>query len=237
MFAKARIILLILALSAATVAVYAQTGHALRVEQAVPFGTVQGNLLLLGDYLVFVDQQQPDASFVVPKSAIENLSADGTTVSVNLREVVRNRTGEVRRLSFRMVPGSEPGIVTGWYGAGTMAGGAPDASSPGASSASPAFGRQNQSTYPARHNHTIGDCRGQLIIAPDQLAYESISDVSHSRRWQYNSIREIKNPNPYELEIRAFTGGNYKIFLDGEGINPADYKMLVERVTSARAGR
>jgi hypothetical protein len=237
MLTKVSSILLILALWAFTVPGYAQTGHALRVEQAVPFGSVQGNLLLLGEYLVFVDQQQPDASFVVPKSAIEDLSAEGGMVSVNLREAVRNRTGEVRRLSFRMVPGSEPGVVTGWYGAGTMAAAAASTGAPGVSSASAASGRQNVSTYPARHNHTFGSCRGQFIIAPDQIAYESISDASHSRRWEYRSIREIRNPNPYELEIRAFAGENYKIYLDGEGMNPADYKTIVDRVTSSRATR
>src|SRR6185295_16392945 len=96
----------------------AATGSALAVEHSVPFGTVTGKLLLLGNYLVFVDEQQPNASFVVAKAAIENLKADGPEITVQTRESIRNRSGEVTRLSFRVALGADPGVVTSWYGIG-----------------------------------------------------------------------------------------------------------------------
>src|SRR5687767_10455030 len=61
-------------------------GSALAVEHSVPFGTIPGKLLLLGNYLVFVDEQQPNMSFVVAKRAIENLSADGPAITVQTSE-------------------------------------------------------------------------------------------------------------------------------------------------------
>jgi hypothetical protein len=65
--------------------------------------------------------------------------------------------------------------------------------------------------------------------------YESVEDVGHSRRWEYNSIKEMKNSNPYKLEVKPFTGGDYEFVLDGTGIDPAAYKSLVDKVTAARA--
>ncbi len=207
----------------------------LDAELSVPFGTAQGKLLLLGDYLVFVDNQQMDASFVIPKAMMENLSADGTTITVVTRSPVHNRSGEVSRLSFRIAPGGDPGEVTGWYGGGisrmpvSASREAGSASREAASSMMPAG-----QVYQAQHNHRIGSCNGRLIVGRDQLSYESVDDVSDSRRWEYSSIQEIKHPNPYELEVKPFSGGNYKFKLEGTGMGPAEYKALVDKVTAAR---
>jgi hypothetical protein len=203
--------------------------NVLAVEHSVPFGTVTGKLLLLGNYMVFVDEQQMGSSFVVAKTAIENLSADGLVINLQTRESVRNRSGEVRRLNFRVAAGTDPAMVTTWYGSGSP-------SQPLSSSASPAPSADGP-TYQARHNHRIGSCRGRLIVAANQLMFESVENVSHSRRWEYKSIKEMKNSNPYELEVKPFTGGDYEFVLDGNGIDPAGYKTLVDKVTAARAGR
>jgi hypothetical protein len=210
-------------------------GHALGVELSVPFGTIAGRLLVLGEYLVFVDDQQPESSVVVPKEVIENLTSEGQNITILTREPVRNRSGGVRRLSFRAAPGSDPGIVTGWYGTG-VARASSAAPVTSVSTSSTARTSQMTETYQARHNHRIGSCRGRLIVAPDQLSFESIDSVSHSRRWEFKSIKEIKNPNPYELELRPFAGSTYKLMLDGTGMDPAEFKQIADRVTSARSG-
>jgi len=204
------------------------TGSVVAVDHSVPFGTIPGKLLLLGNYLVFVDEQQPSASFVVAKSGIESLNADGPAVTVQTNEAIRNRSGEVRRLSFRVVPGADPAVVTSWYG-GSMA-----LASSAAQAVPPASGT---ATYQARHNHRLGDCRGRLIVGPEQVNFESVSSVSHSRRWEYRAIKETKLSNPYELEIKPFSGDTYKFQFDGAGMDPAAYRDLVDRVTSARANR
>lgn len=124
-------------------------GSAVAVDHSVPFGTVPGKLLLVGNYLVFVDEQQPSASFVIPKSTIENLNADGTEITVQTNEVVRNRSGEVRRLSFRVGSGTDLAVVTSWYGSGmgaTPLGASTGTSTPGTT------------TYQARHDHRFGEC-------------------------------------------------------------------------------
>ncbi len=227
----------VLGIAAPVLAQPAASGSVLAADLAVPFGTVAGRILLLDDYLVFVDDQQPETSFVVSKRIIENLSAEGSTITVRTREAVRNRSGESTQLSFRLATGADPAAATGWFAKG-VSGTPPAAPGPATSgSAAAASVPAGSTTYQARHNHLIGDCRGRLVVAPDQLIFESVSDVSHSRRWEYKSIKEISHPNPYELEVKPFSGGNYKLLLDGSGMGPAEYTALVDKVTSARTGR
>ncbi len=92
-------------------------------------------------------------------------------------------------------------------------------------------------TYQARHDHRFGACSGRLLVNDQMVSYESVDEVKHSRRWEYKSIREVKLPNPYEIEIKAFEGDSYKLKLDGSGMDPAAFKQLVDRVTAARSGR
>ena len=230
-------ICVLLLLTAFAVAQSATTGSSLADEHSVPIGTVPGKHLLLGNYLVFVDEKQPNSSFVVAKGTIETLKVEGPDVTVQAREAVRNRSGEVTRLSFRVAPGTDPAVVSVWYGggAGATAAGATTAGAPSAGNATkPAPGT---ATYEVRHSHTIGDCRGRLIVAANQLSFESVSNVSHSRRWEYQAIKETELSNPYELQIKPFTGDTYKLRFDGSGMDPAAYKNLVDRITAARASR
>lgn len=203
-------------------------GRAVDVEHAVPFGQIQGKLILYGDFLVFVDSERPADSFVAPKASIESLTADGATITVQLKDAVRNRSGEVRRLSFRALSG-DSGPVTSWYGSAPSPAAAPAAGA----AAQPA--PEGAKVFQASHNHRIGSCNGRLIVTADRLSYESTDSVSHSRRWELKQIREISLPNPYEINIRPFAEGNYKLRLQGSGMDPATYKELVDRIAAARA--
>lgn len=199
----------------------------LNVDLAVPFGTVAGKLLLRGDYLVFWDEQEPESSFVVAKSQMENVTVADMEITVQLREAVRNRSGEVMRLVFRAMPGVEAGVVRSWFAGGMRA----------AAPAAGASGGVEGKSYEAQHSHRLGECRGRLIVGDDQINYESVSASSHSRRWLFKEIREIKQPNPYRLDIRPFTEAGYSLRLVGTGMEPEDFKALVDRITAARAGR
>jgi hypothetical protein len=204
-------------------------GSVVPVQRAVPFGTTPGRLLLVGVYLVFVDDQQPASSLVVPRGVMENLTAEGVTITVQVREPIRDQSGSSNRLIFRAARAADTSLVTAWYTrAGSQTSGGP--SSTGASTA-------ESDSYAAQHDHFRGSCKGRLIVTPAQLSFESIDEVGHSRRWEYSGIKEIELPHPYELEIKPFTGGNYKFKLDGSGMTPAAFRVLVDRVTSARSGK
>lgn len=207
----------------------------LAVELAIPFGTVPGKLLLLGNHIVFLDEQQPETSVVIPKGVIDRLTAEGAAITIQMKEPVRGRSGELRLLNFRVSTGGDPAIITNWFasGAGKSAQAAPDSPAP-AAAAVPAS--MEATTYQVRHNHRIGYCKGRLLIGVDQVRFESVDSLSHSRRWEYKAIKETSLPNPYELELKTFSGGTYKFFLDGSGMEPAAYKSL-DSLRAAAVGR
>lgn len=224
------VVLILLSLALSAPGQPLPTGVAVDVEHAVPFGQVQGKLVLYGDYLVFVDTEQPASSFVAPKAVIESLTADGATVTVQLKSAVRNRSGEVRRVTFRALSG-DPAPVTGWYGSGASMPVSPN------TAASSQAATEGAKVFQARHNHRFGSCSGRLLVTEDRVSYESTDSVSHSRRWDLKQIREISLPNPYELNVRPFSGSNFKLLLEGSGMDPDTYKGLVDRIAAARALR
>lgn len=202
------------------------------VERAIPFGTTTGKLLLLGNHIVYVDDQKVDSSFAATKSELSGITSDGANITVQFRDPIQDGSGSSSRAVFRAIVPTDAASVTSWYGTG-----APAASSAaGGTSSTPAMTTATTTeTFEARHDHFRGSCKGRLIVSPTQLSYESVDDVGHSRRWEYSSIQEIKQKNPYELEVKPFTGGTYKLYIDGSGMLPATFKTLVDRVTAARA--
>ncbi len=201
-------------------------GRALNAEYAVPFGTSSGQLLVLGSYLVFVDSQVPESSFVVPRSEIASANADGSTLTLQMSQPVHNRAGDVTQLTFRVT--GDPQTVVSWYQAKPQT---------ETQSAERVGGTQETQTFEATHDHLFGSDHGRLVISPDQLAYESVDSPDNSRRWAYSSIRELSQPNPYEIRIKPFSGDEYKLKLGGSGMDPSTFATLVDRVTKARAGK
>ena len=224
----------------------------LAAELSIPFGTVTGKLLLLGDYLVFLDEQQPETSIVIPKLIVDRLTADGAMIAIETKEPVRGRSGGVRVLNIRVSTGGDPAAVTAWFASGAgksappVAPAAPAAPpvapappTPPVAAAPPATppvapAPPEAVTYQARHKHRIGECKGRVMIGADQVSFESLDTIGHSRRWDYKSIKETKLSNPYELEITPFDGSPYRLMLDAPGMAPATYQSLVDRVVAAR---
>lgn len=204
-------------------------GSVVAVQRAVPFGTTPGKLLLLGTYLVFVDDQQPASSLVVARSDMDNLTPDGDSITVQTRVPIRDQSGSGNRLIFRAVQVADVSVVTTWY---TRAG-----SQTSSSTASAGTAVADSDSYSVQHDHFRGSCEGRLIVTPAQVSFESVDKLDHSRRWEYTAIKEIELPNPYELQVKPFSGGEYKFKLDGSGMTPAAFRVLVDRVTSARSGK
>jgi hypothetical protein len=71
-----------------------------KAELSVPFGTAPGTIVVVGDHLVFIDEEKPDMSFAVPRTELRDLTAENGTVRLELRQPVRDRSGERSRLSF-----------------------------------------------------------------------------------------------------------------------------------------
>src|SRR5215471_1854700 len=93
------------------------TAQIQKADLAIPFGTVSGKIVMAGDHLVFIDEEQPDHSFVVAKSEVEDLAVQDRTASLELRRPVQDRSGETSQLNFRLVQGETVSLKR-WFGSG-----------------------------------------------------------------------------------------------------------------------
>mgnify|MGYP007054701283 FL=1 len=66
------------------------------------------------------------------------------------------------------------------------------------------------------------------------IHFESAESMKYSRQWELKDIKTVKQTGPYILEIEPFSGEKYKLELLGEGMTPAEFKALSDRVGSAR---
>jgi len=205
----------------------------IRVYQAsiVAGSTVFGKLILLSDNLVFVDDERPEASFLVVKTNIDSLSNDNGTITIQLRQGVRDRAGTATRLIMHMGMPEYGAEVQRWHGAGesqTAMIAKIDQVSPENDSAL---------TFTAqRMKRFRGNTDGKLIIDRERVIFESLDNASESRRWEMREIREFKLKNPFELEIGT-DKDKYNLRLSGAGMDNGQHREISARITRARTAR
>lgn len=227
---SAAILSAVLALCLSLLAV-AQTATVVRrAELAVPFGTAAGKLVLVGDYLTFVDEERPDSSFTITRGEMRNFKTEGDQLMIETQRAVRDRSGERTHFAFKLMEGtSDPFAV--WAAAKTtMATTAPSdiKSSEGESW-----------TFNAKHSHSVarvpsGSCTGKLIITRDRVVYESLEDREHTRQWPLIDIKKTKRSNPYKFEIEPFNRDKYTLELEGSGMDISVFKKLQNWIVQAR---
>jgi len=204
----------------------------MKAELSIPFGTVSGKLLLVKEYLVFVDDEKSESSFAVSRKDMRDLSREGEVVVLETLQPVRDRSGERSRLSFR-VGEESAALLSAWFKSAET-----PAAPPSKAGESRVSESHSDKVYEAEHIHfPFGNCRGRVLASATQLAFESLTDVSHSRQWPFFDIKQLDRKGPYELEVKRFAGSDYKFKLRGQGMDIEDYKKLGDRIAAARAAR
>ena len=157
------------------------------------------------------------------------MSIERATVTVQLREGVRDRAGNSTRLIVRLGTPAEGAAVQRWFGK----------EEPALSRSEPAAsGSAETLTFSAQRKKRLrGNTYGRLIVDGERIIFESTDNASESRRWELKEIRQIKLKNPYELELRSFRGEKYTLLLLGSGMDNSQYREMVDRVTRARTAR
>lgn len=219
------------------------------VQEAVPFGVVTGRLVTSGHDVIFIDDQQPQNSFVIRRNDIRDVRFDGSTVTMNLNRPVRDSTGQRSTISFRFQNPAAATMVTSWVGPGAR-GTQPAAPQPARSE----FGAQSmamdgaappqQLSTPPGSSSQVFDVRrdralwrsdtGRLFITPTEVIYQSLSNPGASRRWAMTAIREVDRKNPFQLKIRPYTGSNYEFkIIGGSGLSTPQFVALTNNVNRA----
>jgi uncharacterized protein YfiM (DUF2279 family) len=191
--------------------------------------SVTGRVLLLPDTLVFLDEEKPEASFFAHRAAIQTVNADNDSATFQLTREVKDRAGATTRLIFRLSSSAEAAALQNWF------------ASSAAANAGPAGGVSTDVqvlTFSAQRKKRMrGNTHGKLIVDDQRLMFESTDNALDSRRWDLRDIKELKQRNPYELEVRPFRGERYTLMLSGAGMDNAQYKEIVDRVTKSRIAR
>jgi hypothetical protein len=79
------------------------------------------------------------------------------------------------------------------------------------------------------------DDRGRLIISPDRVSFEDLSNGKHSRSWSYAEIRELKRDSGREIKIQPYSGDKYEMHISGSSEMADDvYRMIGDRIVAAR---
>lgn len=199
-----------------------------KADLSINFGVAKGRLVAAGDTLVFLDDEMPEASFALDRINIKGWNEQEGIVTVETDKAVKDRSGERTRFAFRLVEGTGANLAA-WY---KEAPGAKLAES--GSGAATTGAEAGQKMYQARKKNLIGSSDGKLIIGEKMIAFEAANDRARSRQWELKDIKNIKQTGPYVLEIEPFTGDDYKLELLGDGMTPAEFKALSDRVVAAR---
>jgi hypothetical protein len=79
-----------------------------------------------------------------------------------------------------------------------------------------------------------GDQQGKLMIGPDVLAFESLTDGKHSRSWKYAEIRSLEKKKK-ELRVKPYKGDRYDFQVKENSVRDRLYDIIAKRVIDARA--
>lgn len=186
---------------------------------------VAGKLALMPASLLFVDDAQPENSFLLTKENVQSIRAEAETATIQLAKPVKDRSGATTRVILRLTTAAEAADLAKWT-SGVAA--ATAAATPGA----------NDLVFNAQRKKRLrSNTDGKLIVDNDRMIFESTENASESRRWELKEIREFKLKNPYEVIITASTDEKYTLSLSGQGMDNAQYRQIVDRITKARTGR
>jgi hypothetical protein len=207
-----------------------------KADLSIPFGSVSGKLAVVGDYLIFIDEDRIDSSFALQRNNIEDFRVEGDTLHVQAAKPVNIQSHSISNLTFRL-QGTDPSLLSSWYSASRAptASVVPSPATVGAPQPSQ-DASANMPSYAVRHKKWLrGDSHGRLIVTSDGLRYESINDVNDSRSWPFKDIKELKYDGTYQVEIIPFNGDNYNFEVQGSGMTREQFNSLVNKVTQARA--
>jgi hypothetical protein len=195
-----------------------------------PNGAVEGKIVMFDNRMAFIDDNQPDNSFVIPKSDIRSATWDGGRLTINLAHPYSSSLGANQSAVILTMPdtASASSFIT-WMGvpvSGYTAGEADRAATP----------PDSTQVTDVRFDVKNGDQKGKLIVAPDELIFESLTDANHSRRWKYSDIREFTH-NDHEIKVQPYHGDKYEFQFNNKAMLQTAYDMISNKVVNSRVNR
>jgi hypothetical protein len=189
-----------------------------------PNGTIDGKLVMLDNRMAFIDEANPDQSFVIPKSDISSASWDNGLLRIELSRPYSSLAGTSSEVAFSIPDTTSAGAFVNWIGVPVRG---------FTGEADRAVTRPLPLTDVSFEVQKGGD-HGKLVVRPNEIAFVSLSDADHSARWQYSQIKEFKRDNDTELKIEPYHGDNYEFKFRTKAMRETAYDMISDQIVNAR---
>ena len=182
-------------------------------------GTVTGKVIGLGDYLIFVDDDQPAKSFFIPRGEIRSANSTNGAIVVEMARPVTDRFGTRSNLELRLVDPASATVFTRWIGV-------------------PVERARTVTSYSVdvRHDHLgQGGCEGKLIADDNRLRFESVGQADHSRSWDYNLLSrfEVEKLNSI-IKVSPASGDAYQFNVANGATAGAMHTLVSAKIAAAR---
>ena len=209
--------LLTITLAFCAVAAWAEDMVIQKVEVLGPSGNINGRLVMLGDRMVFVQENNPDVAFVIPKGDIRAARWGEGRLTIDLsKPYIENRSNFV----VVMRDPSYAGRMVTWMGV-------------------PVEGISNEATRVAGASPTVevtdvafditsGDDKGKLTLTSNDVRFDSRGGKTH--RWSYSDIREVKRSGDHEIKVKVADGKDFDFKFKNPVLLNTAYDLLSGRV-------
>lgn len=185
-------------------------------------GPANGVLVTVGDNVVFVDTDQPDASFAIPRGQFSALTVQsGGIVVGQCSQPYTGPFGETSSLNIRFMNSENAAEVVRWIGVpGTSVG--TDTAALGA--------RPGSEMFPVMYNNDTG----RLVITPSGIDFEDITNRAHSQHWTYGELKGVQRMTGNEIAVKPYHGDTYK-FTTTQMMDNAVYNSIADHIAAAQS--
>jgi hypothetical protein len=196
-------------------------------------GIDTGKVLLVGNNLVFVDDQNPANSFDISRSDISGLGMANGAMNITLGQPFNSPLVMGQSVVLRFTGPYGPAEVTSWAGippsGSAVTGEANRGPVPPPSGAAPPV-----TMYEFNVHHD--DDNGRLVIGAYDVHFESFNHPDHSRTWAYSDIKSFtRDQDDRQVKIQPYHGDSYTFKIQGgQAMTDQVYNLIGDRLVAAR---
>ena len=190
-----------------------------KVTVNTPSGVITGHVVGTGDQLVFVDDSDNKKSYTLSRGAVRNYKSENGDIIVELARPETDASGTVSNVRITVLDQKNQAVLTQWM-------------------AMPQERSRTVTTYTTdvKHDHYgKGECNGKLIADDQNLRFESISDASHSRSWNYNDVQSFNKEKDHSLlKVVGKNSEKYDFKTVNGKTAGALYDLVAQKIVAAR---
>jgi hypothetical protein len=191
-----------------------------KVTINTPSGVITGKVVGQGESLVFVDDADPSKSFTLRRGEVKSFTTDGGALVVQMARPETDATGTVSNVKITVLDQANSAVLTKWFNM-------------------PQERSRTVTTYSTevKHDHKDdhSECTGRLLADDTGLKFESVSNASHSKSWNYNDLQSFTGEKDHSLlRVVAKNGDKYDFKTVNGKTAGGLYDIVSKKIVSAR---